>query len=268
MTEQRKNFPEFYLTRPQSCPYLPNRMERKLFTHLGRDKNPGHFDLLHQDGFRRSQTIAYRPHCEGCTACISVRIRVDEFSPSKSQKRVWRFNKDVTSTRVAAVSSAEQYSLFQAYVEERHKDGGMTDMSVFDYQSMVEDSVVDSFMIEYRVPRVPNPLEPELPFPLSSSRPATQLIGAALCDGLSDGLSLVYSFFDPDLKKRSLGTFIILETITRAQALGLAYVYLGYWVKGSPKMDYKAKFLPQDHLIDGRWQWVDKVGDESIIHSD
>ena len=243
MTEQRKDFPEFYLTRPQPCPYLPDRYERKLFTHLGREKSMAHFDLLHSEGFRRSQTIAYRPHCENCNACISVRIRVDEFERTKSQKRVWRQNKDIHAVRAPAIASAEQYALFNAYVETRHNDGGMADMSQYDYQAMIEDSVVDSFLIEYRLPREGG--EPEL-------------VAVALCDHLSDGISLVYSYFDPLLTSRSIGTYIILETIDYAVSLGLPYVYLGYWVEGSPKMDYKIRFLPQDHLIDGEWVKVGK----------
>lgn len=248
MTEQRKNFPEFYLTRPQPCPYLPNRQERKLFTHLGREKSQAHFDYLHSEGFRRSQTIAYRPHCENCDACISVRIRVNEFERSRSQRRVWRANEDLFAGRAAALSSADQYALFKDYVEARHNDGGMADMSLFDYQAMIEDSVVDSFLREYRLPQ-----KMQLPHAPDHSR----LLAVALCDQLSDGISLVYSFFDPDMPQRSLGNFIILETIDYAKSLGLPYVYLGYWVKGSEKMDYKSKFLPQDQLIAGQWRKVD-----------
>ncbi|GJM02758.1 MAG: putative arginyl-tRNA--protein transferase [Rhodomicrobium sp.] len=272
MTEQRKDFPEFYLTRPQPCPYLPDRYERKLFTHLGREKSSAHFDLLHGDGFRRSQTIAYRPHCENCKSCISVRIRVNDFAQSRSQKRVWRLNKDIHSARAPALASPEQYALFKSYVETRHNDGGMADMSQNDYQAMIEDSVVDSFLTEYRLPRQINSSDPQAnegqnyTYSLAgenyqraaSHNKSSPLIGIALCDELSDGVSLVYSYFDPDFKARSLGTFIILETISYAQALGLPFVYLGYWVEGSPKMDYKIRFLPQDHLIDGVWRKVSK----------
>lgn len=252
MTEQRKNFPEFYLTRPQPCPYLPDRDERKLFTHLTRDKTSSYFDELHSEGFRRSQTIAYRPHCENCSACISVRIRVDEFTPSKSQKRVLRLNKDVFSAKVAALSTAEQYPLFKAYVETRHNDGGMADMSVFDYQAMIEDGVVDSFLTEYRTAQRPD----ESPLNENDISSPAELIAVALCDELSDGISLVYSFFDPEIPSRSIGTYIILETIEYARSVGLPYVYLGYWVNGSPKMDYKTNFMPQDHLIKGEWERV------------
>lgn len=274
MTEQRKDFPEFYLTRPQPCPYLPDRLERKLFTHLGREKSAAQFDLLHREGFRRSQTIAYRPHCDSCKACVSVRIRVNDFAMTKSQKRVWRLNRDIHTARAPSQTSAEQYALFKSYVDARHMDGGMADMNQFDYQAMVEDSVVDSFLTEYRLPRSMVALRegreadkgretgeacsgegsdlPAKDLP-TTSYPAS-LIAVALCDELSDGISLVYSYFDPSLAQRSLGTFLILETISYAQALQLPYVYLGYWVKSSPKMDYKSRFLPQDHLIDGEWR--------------
>lgn len=264
MTEQRKDFPEFYLTRPQPCPYLPDRQERKLFTHLIADKSQAQFDFLHSDGFRRSQTIAYRPHCENCAACISVRIRVEDFSLTKSQKRVWRSNQDLISTRSDTNSGAEQYALFKAYVETRHGDGGMADMSLFDYQAMIEDSVVDSFLTEYRLP-YREPATSSLASvadlsdqPMFQNVRRTNLIGVSLCDRLSDGISLVYSFFDPLLEPRSMGTYMILETIDYARALELPYVYLGYWVKGSPKMDYKVRFLPQDHLMHGEWVRVDK----------
>lgn len=245
MTEQRKDFPEFYLTRPQPCPYLPDRQERKLFTHLGRDKSQQHFDYLHSEGFRRSQTIAYRPHCESCNSCISVRIRVNEFRQSKSQRRVWRANRDLISHRAEAFSNAEQYALFKSYVEARHHDGGMADMSLFDYQAMIEDSVVDSFLKEYRLPGSGAKA--------SGGAAQAPLLAVALSDQLSDGISLVYSFFEPFAPERSLGTYIILETIEYAKSLGLPHVYLGYWVKGSKKMDYKSRFLPQDHLIEGDW---------------
>ncbi|GAA6212380.1 arginyltransferase [Hyphomicrobiales bacterium 4NK60-0047b] len=267
MTKQGKDFPEFYLTRPQPCPYLPDRDERKLFTHLGPEGSVADFDYLHQEGFRRSQTIAYRPQCEHCTACTSVRIRVDEFKRSKSQKRVWSNNKSLIASRMDALSSAEQYALFKAYVETRHSDGGMADMTLFDYQAMIEDSFVDSFLREYRAPKsgMPSPKETSYSFSLSSEtykpKASSDLIAVALCDLLSDGISLVYSFFEPNLHSRSIGTYIILETIDYAQSVGLPYVYLGYWVKGSQKMDYKVKFMPQDHLINGEWVRVESAKD-------
>jgi arginine-tRNA-protein transferase len=244
---------------------LPDRDERKLFTHLGPEGSVADFDYLHQEGFRRSQTIAYRPQCEHCTACTSVRIRVDEFKRSKSQKRVWSNNKSLIASRMDALSSAEQYALFKAYVETRHSDGGMADMTLFDYQAMIEDSFVDSFLREYRAPTQNKISTNDTGYSFSLSaetykpKPSSDLIAVALCDLLSDGISLVYSFFEPNLHSRSIGTYIILETIDYAQAVGLPYVYLGYWVKGSQKMDYKVNFMPQDHLINGEWVRVEKA---------
>lgn len=266
MTKQEKDFPEFYLTRPQPCPYLPDRDERKLFTHLGGDKSTAEFNHLHHEGFRRSQTIAYRPQCDGCTACTSVRIRVNEFKRSKSQKRVWNANKALVAEKTDAVYSAEQYTIFNAYVETRHSDGGMADMSMFDYQAMIEDSSVNSFLREYRQPVPDTPIDSIASFSVSLSaetyrQTSSGLVAVALCDQLNDGISLVYSFFDPALYNKSVGTYIILETIDYAISVGALYVYLGYWVKGSQKMDYKVNFLPQDHLIDGEWVRVEKIED-------
>lgn len=248
MKDQRKDFPEFYLTSLQPCPYLENRLERKLFTHLGSEKSVSYFHQLHTSGFRRSQTIAYRPHCEGCSACISVRIVVDDFERTKSQKRIWNLNKDLRSHRLDALSSSEQYALFKAYVEQRHFDGGMAGMSYFDYQAMIEDTVIESFVAEYRLDHSANSKDQN-----KAQSTSSDLIGVALCDQLNDGISLVYSFFEPSLQSRSLGSYIILETVEYARSLGLPYVYLGYWVEGSQKMDYKTRFQPQEHLIGEDW---------------
>jgi len=251
MSEQQKNFPEFYVTSAQACPYLPGRFERKLFTHLTHDKPPALMDNLLKGGFRRSQNIAYTPYCEGCQACVSVRVLVDEFEPSKSMKRVSAANRDLVATRHAAQPTSEQYSLFRDYIDVRHGDGGMADMSVLDYAQMVEDSVVNTFITELRPRR-----------PLSADRPDDQeaqgpLYGVALCDRLSDGISMVYSFYNVDQTERSLGSYIILEHIEYARSLGLPYVYLGYWINGSKKMRYKTRFGPQEHLGTNGWERAD-----------
>ena len=244
MTEHQKHFPEFYVTAPQSCPYLPGRRERKLFTHLTHDKPRALIDNLLKGGFRRSQNIAYMPYCDGCQACVSVRVVVDEFHPSRSFRRVIDGNRDLFVRRTPAVPTSEQYSLFRAYIDDRHGDGGMADMSVLDYAMMVEDSIVETFITEYRV-RPDNALD---------SRPETwPLIGVALCDKLTDGVSMVYSFYEPDERARSLGTLMILDHIEQAKRLGLPYLYLGYWVQGSRKMSYKARFGPQERLGPGGW---------------
>lgn len=244
MSEQQKNFPEFYVTAPQPCPYLPGRLERKLFTHLSSDKSPLVIDNLLKGGFRRSQNIAYMPYCEGCQACISVRVIVDEFQPTKSMKRNVDANRDLISRRIPAQPSSEQYALFRSYIDARHGDGGMADMSALDYAMMVDDSTVETFLTEYR-------LKPENP--LDSDPASWPLIGVALCDRLSDGISMVYSFFDPDMPKRSLGTYMIMDHISQCRALGLPYLYLGYWISGSRKMSYKTRFEPQEQLGPNGW---------------
>jgi arginine-tRNA-protein transferase len=244
MTEQRKHFPEFYVTAPQPCPYLPGRLERKLFTHLTHEKSPVLVDNLLRGGFRRSQNIAYMPYCEGCQGCVSVRVLVNGFQPSRSMRRVLESNSDLVSQRLQATPTSEQYTLFRSYIDERHADGGMADMSVFDYAMMVEDSIIDTFISEYR-------LAPE---PGSTAPLARQpLVAAALCDRLSDGISMVYSFYDPEAYKRGLGTYMILDHIAHARTLGLPYVYLGYWINGSAKMSYKSRFQPQERLTSGGW---------------
>jgi leucyl-tRNA---protein transferase len=246
MTEQRKHFPEFYVTAPQPCPYLPGRLERKLFTHLTHEKSPVLVDNLLRGGFRRSQNIAYMPYCEGCQGCVSVRVLVDAFEITRSMRRVLETNRDLAAQRKQATPTSEQYSLFRAYIDARHTDGGMADMSVLDYAMMVEDSIIDTFMTEYR-----------LAGPASPGRhgtPARQpLVAAALCDRLSDGISMVYSFYDPEAAKRGLGTYMILDHIAHARTLRLPYLYLGYWINGSPKMGYKQRFQPQERLTSGGW---------------
>jgi leucyl-tRNA---protein transferase len=246
--DQKKNFPEFYITAPQPCPYLEGRKERKLFTHLTQDKPAAMVDSLLKGGFRRSQNIAYMPYCEDCSACVSVRVLVSEFEPDKSMLRVMKRNPDIVALRNGAKPTSEQYSLFRGYIDARHSEGGMSDMSVLDFAMMVEDSVIDTQITEYR-------LRPQNASSSSVVRPNKwPLLGAALCDHLGDGLSMVYSFFEPDEDSRSLGTYMILETIAHAKALGLPYVYLGYWIEGSRKMNYKARFAPQERLSSRGWE--------------
>ncbi len=221
---------------------MPKREERKVFTHLIGRRAVALNDTLTQSGFRRSQTIAYRPACENCRACISVRVKVDEFRLSKSLRRVSRRNWDILGSVVRTEPTAEQYALFRGYLDARHGDGGMADMTVLDYSMMVEDSHVETRLIEYRA------LDLEGRGPLA---------GVCLTDILADGLSMVYSFYEPDEEKRSLGTFMILDHIERARRLGLPHVYLGYWVQGSHKMAYKARFLPQERLGMNGWERVE-----------
>lgn len=228
MTDQTPETTQLFLTAAMPCPYLPDRMERKLFTHLtGRRASMLH-QLLSNNGFRRSQNLIYRPACEGCSACQSVRIVTGEFSASKRFRRVLRTNGDIGIAVQPTMATPEQYELFKRYLDARHEGGGMTQMSYQDYEYMVEDTPVQSVLVEYRL----------------RDLPGQPLVAVALTDVMPDGLSMVYSFYDPDLAHRSLGTFVILDHIAQVRSAALDYVYLGYWVPESPKMAYKGDYRP------------------------
>ena len=241
MTEHFGNrFPQFYITAPQPCPYLPGRFEKKVFTHLLSENAVSLNDTLSQAGFRRSQNIAYRPACDGCSACVSVRILVSEFEPNRSFRRILARNTDLKGTVTDAHATQEQFSLLRTYLDSRHPEGGMADMTALDYVSMIEDTTVRSSLVEYR----------------QGGKPSAPLIAAALTDQLQDGLSMVYSFYNPDDVSRSLGSYMVLDHVERARALGLPYVYLGYWVADCRKMAYKMRFHPLEALgLDG-WHAV------------
>ena len=249
MTQHSRNTPQFYLTAPSPCPYLPGREERKVFTHLVGERATELNDLLTHGGFRRSQSIAYRPACEHCRACVSVRVVAEDFRPTRSMRRILDRNRDLVGEMRISAPTAEQYSVFRSYLDARHRDGGMADMTVLDYAIMVEDSHVETRVIEYRRR---HPVSVETP------RDGGDLLAVALTDVLSDGLSMVYSFFESEEAPRSLGTFMILDHIARAREMGLAYVYLGYWVEGSRKMGYKGRFLPQERLTPHGWTRVER----------
>ncbi len=212
MTQHSRDTPQFYLTAPSPCPYLPGRQERKVFTHLVGDRAGELNDLLSHGGFRRSQSIAYRPACDQCRACVSVRVVVDEFKPSRGFRRTLARNADLMGIARRPVPTSEQYSIFRSYLDHRHHDGGMADMTVLDYAMMVEDSHVDTRVIEYRRRGVDSGITGK----------GEELIAVALTDVLSDGLSMVYSFFDPTEENRSLGSYLILDHIARARQLGPA----------------------------------------------
>lgn len=252
MTQHAIDTPQFYLTAPAPCPYLKGKRERKVFTHLVGQKAPEINDMLTQGGFRRSQNIAYRPACEECRACVSVRVAVDDFQWSSSFKRIRKANSDVAGNRIAPAPTSEQYSLFRQYLDDRHARGGMADMTALDYAMMVEDTHVRTMMIEYRR---------RGPDTAINGRGDGPLLAVALTDVLVNGLSMVYSFYDTSEHSRSLGTWMILDHVERARKMGLPYVYLGYWVQGSPKMDYKTRFQPQEHLTMTGWERVDPPAD-------
>ena len=249
MTEQTRDSPQFYLTAPSACPYLGGRMERKVFTHLVGERASALNDILTQGGFRRSQNIAYRPACEACQACVSVRVPVAEFRWTRGFRRILAANEDLVGEEQLPEASSEQYSLFRDYLDTRHAEGGMADMTVLDYALMVEDTHVSTRLYCYRR------RGPDSRFTHRGEGP---LKGIALTDMLGDGLSMVYSFYDPSEPSRSLGSYMILDHIRRAERLRLPYVYLGYWVEGSRKMDYKRRFLPQERLGPRGWTRVDR----------
>jgi leucyl-tRNA---protein transferase len=248
VTQHSRDTPQFYLTAPSPCPYLAGKEERKVFTHLVGERAPELNNILTHGGFRRSQSIAYRPACEGCRACVSVRVVVNDFQPTRGMRRIVRRNADIVGEMRVAVPTSEQYSVFRAYLDSRHRDGGMADMTVLDYAMMVEDSHIETRIVEYRRRDLSEG---------AARRGQGDLLAVALTDVLGDGLSMVYSFFEPDEGIRSLGTLMVLDHIARAQRMGLAYVYLGYWVGGSRKMDYKSRFLPQERLMPDGWARVD-----------
>ena len=180
-------------------------------------------------GFRRSQGLAYRPACPGCSACVPVRIPVARFRMTRAWRRIWRRNQDLVAAERRPVPTREQFALFQRYLAGRHGESGMAGMGWAEFCTMIDDSPVDSRLVEWR-------------------RPDRSLIAASLTDRVASGLSGVYKFFDPAETRRSLGSLIILWHVRAAAALGLPYAYLGYWIARSPKMAYKARFQPLEQL--------------------
>ena len=226
--------PQFYVTAPQPCPYLPNRMERKLFTALQGESAEKLNDSLSKQGFRRSQNVLYRPSCSECAACLSARISVADFKPSKSQRRSMNRNAHLRRRASSPWATEEQYTLFRRYLDNRHADGGMADMDVFEFAAMIEETPIRSRVVEY------------------TNEKTGALTAVCLTDVLDDGLSMVYSFYEPDLPRQSLGSWMILDHIEIAREAELPYVYLGYWVPGSPKMGYKAQFSAPEVYRRGR----------------
>ena len=237
--------PQFYVTAPQPCPYLDGRMERKLFTALQGEAAEKLNDTLSKQGFRRSQNVLYRPSCSECAACLSARIDVSAFRATRSQKRTIRRNAHLTRRATSPWASEEQYDLFRRYLDSRHADGGMADMDVFEFAAMIEETPIRTRIIEY------------------ADSVTGALAAVCLTDVLEDGVSMVYSFYDPDVPQQSLGTYMILDHVRIARDTGLPYVYLGYWVPGSPKMGYKAAFSGLEVYHQGSWQKMKTEADYS-----
>lgn len=226
--------PSFFITDPMPCPYIEGMMERKLFTHIAGQRATEINNNLTHAGFRRSQTIAYRPACDKCSACRSVRIDVGGFAPSRNLRRIINRNAALTSDVLSPDTSREQYDLLRRYLDARHENGGMAQMTVLDYMAMVEETSVKTNLVEYR--------------------DGDRLVACLLVDELRDGLSLVYSFFDPDMAADSLGSYIILDQIARAKSLKLPHVYLGYLIEDCSKMSYKKRFKPLQILGEQGWE--------------
>lgn len=227
----------FLVTTDMPCPYLTGRMERKLVTRLAGPDASRNFHLLSRAGFRRSHSIAYRPACIGCEACVPVRVVAGDFNPGRNLRRIEAHNADLAATILPPRGTVEQFQLFQRYLDGRHNDGEMAGMSLGDYRSMVEDTPIDSRLVEFRGPE-------------------QRLIACVLTDWSADGISAVYSFFDPVQPSRSLGSFMIIWLIREAVRHALPYVYLGYWVGGSRKMAYKTRFRPIEGFGPGGWRRI------------
>jgi len=234
--------PQFYVTAPQACPYIEGHRERKLFTALQGSGAGALNDKLSKQGFRRSQNVLYRPSCADCTACLSARIRLDAFSPNRSQRKTIRRNAHLRREITSPWATEEQYALFRRYLTARHAEGGMADMDIFEFAAMIEETPVRTRVIEYWDDRA------------VASGGAPILRAVCLTDVLDDGLSMVYSLYDPDIPSDSLGTHIILDHLDVARDANLPFVYLGYWVPGSPKMGYKAHFAALEIFKDRVWQ--------------
>jgi len=245
-------FPRFFVTSPAPCPYLPGRSERKVFTELKGPHADALNDALGRIGFRRSQTVAYRPSCIDCNACVSVRVVADEFRASSTQRRNLKRNGDLVTTFCRPWSTAEQFELLQRYLGERHPGGGMASMDEVDFADMVEHTPVDSYLVEYREP--------------TADGSPGRLVGACLTDKQGDGLSMIYSFYDPDHAERAgLGNYIILDHIRQATEMGLPYVYLGYWVEGAQRMQYKVRYRPLERLTRSGWARISDADQDRLI---
>ena len=226
-----------YLSAPHACSYLPDRQSSTLFADPDQTMDMGTYSELLQHGFRRSGRMVYAPRCEACRQCVSVRVRATEFSPRRSQRRVLQANADIEMRVAPARFEQQHYELYQRYTAERHEDGEMATASAEDYLAFLRADWSDTRFFEF----------------LLDGR----LVAVAATDLPADGLSAVYTFFDPDLSSRSLGTYAILRQIAHAQSLGLPYLYLGYWIRDSRKMAYKIKFRPIELCLGGRWRRVE-----------
>ncbi len=225
--------PTLYLSAPHACPYLEDQISTTLLVDPHFTVTTSLYSTLIKQGFRRSGSLFYRPHCERCSACVSVRIPTSAFQPSRSQQRVWKRNRDLKVQITSPDFHKEHFDLYQRYQSTRHTGGNMDDPDPEKYNEFMVESGVDSFFIEMRLQE--------------------QLAAVAVCDRVADGISAIYTFFDPAVSQRSLGTFAIMWQIEHAKTLKLPWVYLGYWIRNCNKMSYKDNFRPLQGFKNGRW---------------
>lgn len=230
----RQNKPDLYLSMPHPCSYLSGRMSTILFVDPQRTLNAGEYGLFVRQGFRRSGDLVYRPHCQGCNACVPVRVPVREFQASRGQRRVWNRNADIAVIEAPARFEPAHFDLYQRYQAGRHPESGMNDADPEKYLGFLASREMDTAFFELRA--------------------GNRLLGVAVADLLPDGLSAVYTFYDPSLPQRGLGVYAVLWEIAETARRGLEYLYLGYWIAESPKMAYKTRYRPIEMLQAGQWR--------------
>jgi arginine-tRNA-protein transferase len=233
---------KFGITSPFTCSYLPEQDERLLVFMSETQPTVAEYDFLIGAGFRRSGTQVYRPHCEACKACESIRLPVHMFRPSKSQKRIMKRNQDLT-VRISNNDKPEYYPLYESYINQRHDDGSMYPASLEQYQGFILSPWNNAVFIELYI---------------TDEHATEKLIGVAVTDNLPTSLSALYTFFKPEEQQRSLGSFAILQQIELAKSLNKPFLYLGYQIDTCQKMSYKQNFLPHERFFDDKWQLITK----------